>query len=244
VTAGRGLAALIAVAGLLPMGSADAAASGTYVRERAGASWTVPAGGPRRVIVYSVVAASYTDVATGDTVQRAEVTRARCRLTSGGSRSCGAGTVQVVAVPKAFDVADDLASAALEVVAGGRTFTAAWSAHPATSPGSFPPTPEEYSESCPEGTGEGKGLYRRMQASARLFDAKLGARTKGDVDAWADRVVLTTECPPEDTPLSRAAIGACARACSPGAALGSKPRFFASGGSDAGKDPQDRRAVA
>ena len=195
-------AAVVAAAVVLPVPASAAQSTRTYIRERAGATWVLPAQASGRVVVYEVTAVRYVEAGTGETIARAQVSRTRCRVVRGGGRSCGAPAFEVLATPRVFDVADDLSAASLEIVADGATFNTSWTAYePFGSPDEFVPLAEEYEESCPEGSGLGRGLYRRMNVSAQLFGKSLRSRPGAEVNAWADRIVLATDCPPEHTPL-------------------------------------------
>jgi hypothetical protein len=163
-----------------------------YLRERAYAQWVVPTNIDRRVIVYTVSGATYQDLEAGTTVQFAEVTRSRC-FTSRNGRECGTPQVQEYATPRLFDVADDLSEANLELPVGSSSVSAIWTPHPATN-GSFPPMTAEYAESCPDGSGAGRGLYRRMQVSADVLGKRFSSAAVHVTRSWVDRAVIRTDC--------------------------------------------------
>jgi hypothetical protein len=188
------LVAAFAVVAAAAPAAADTVVSSTYLRERASVTWVVPARTDRHVTVYTVSGATYQNLETGTTVQFADITRSRC-VVSGGARECGVPQVEEHVTPKVFDVADDLSKANLELEVDSKRVSVKWLPHPVTGDAeSFLPLAAEYRESCPEGSGEGRGLYRRMQVSGSFLGKRFAAGSRLVVRSWVDRAVMRTEC--------------------------------------------------
>lgn len=169
--------------------------SSTYVRERASATWVVPTRTPGRVVVYAVSAVSYMDVETGATVKQAVVTRSRCTARRPGERVCGRPQIEASVIPESFDVADDLSSANLAAWLGERSVVAEWTPHSATDhPEAHEPRIAEYSESCPEGTGEGRGLHRQMRVTGHVLGRSFDTNFSDLTAYWVDRALIRTDC--------------------------------------------------
>lgn len=188
--AALGASALVAA----PAVAAEQDAAMTYLRERAYAQWVVPTDTTRQVIVYTISAATYEDVETGTTLQLAELTRSRCVGTQ-EARECGTPQVEEYVEPRVFDVADDLSKAKLVLRVGSTTVFLEWVPHPVDRDADdFLPLTAEYTESCPEGAGDGRGLYRRMQVSGSVLAKRFAVGSPSVVRSRVDRAVIRTEC--------------------------------------------------
>jgi hypothetical protein len=98
----------------------------------------------------------------------------------------------IVGEPEGFDFADDLSRASVRL----GPHEAEWVAeNPREKPFDFVPGDSGREEGCPEGSGSGRGVYRRMRARGSVFGRALDYEDERSF-VLVNRYVLVTECDP------------------------------------------------
>ena len=101
--------------------------------------------------------------------------------------------------PTVFEIDPTLSTARVVLTHGETTFEAEWSLDPLGNPVNVVPYPYEYYETCStwdgkSGSGEGRGLVRRLAAEAHLFGRDLPVGKPRFVDSYVTRGYLRTTC--------------------------------------------------
>ena len=187
---GRALAVVVVLAPAAP--PAGAAEPRLYEVDAVAADWTVWKRDDR-FHLWTIEAARYRDLASGEVETYARVMRLACEG-SADEMSCadkgGPGTA-AAGVPEVFEFEDDLSGAAVTL---GR-YRAEWTAYGPTEDAfaSLVPYPYIRAEACVEGSGNGYGAFREMRAEGTLFGRRPAAPA---TFAAMGRYVLETECDP------------------------------------------------
>ncbi len=176
--------------------SSDAASSGPrrYKVDATQARWAIPNKREGHYRGYSLEAARYEDLNSGEVFVFAAANRLDCTGDEEGlSCSSSSGSWRTAGgVPKVFEFADDLSRASMRL---GPNHAEWVTEDPAEKPVDLIPHGFRREEGCPEGSGTGDGVYRRMRAQGSVFGRALGF-DDGRSFAGIARYVLETECHP------------------------------------------------
>lgn len=195
---GRAVTVAVMLAAAVPAGgAAEARAAGAaedprlYEVDAVEAEWTVPEG-EGRFTLWTIEAARYRDLASGEVETYARAMRMVCEGSADEMSCSGKGGPGNFAagVPEVFEFADDLSGAAVTL---GR-HSAEWTSYGPTEDvfASLVPYAYNRAEACREGDGTGYGAFREMRADGKLF----GRRAASATFAVMGRYVLETECDP------------------------------------------------
>lgn len=177
-----------------PAAPAERGEARRYKVDAVEARWAVPKQREGRYRMWSVDAARYEDLESGDVQIFAEVDRFECEGDEDGL-SCGSDLGpwrSTRGTPEVFEFADDLSRASLRL--GDNEVE--WVVEDATEkPWDLVPYTFSRREGCPEGTGSGEGVYRGMRARGAVFGRKIEYEDERSFVGIA-RYVLETECEP------------------------------------------------